>query len=99
MESSGGATTHNWSEAVEDLVHAGEVDEAISLLESRVSNLESELVKEELQNKNVGNPSFSIADQLSTALHELSKLYSDEGFSSRAEETLSRSLQIKHIKG
>ncbi|KAI3461246.1 hypothetical protein Pfo_017909 [Paulownia fortunei] len=99
MESSGGATTRNWTEAVEDLVHGGEVDQAISFLESTISNLENELKKEELQNKNSGKSSSSTADQLFTALQDLSKLYSTEGFSLRADQTLSRALQIKHRKG
>lgn len=98
MESSGGATTRNWTEEVEDLVHGGEVDRAISFLESTVSNLESELEKE-LQDNNGGGSSSSIADQLSTALEDLSKLYSAEGFSLRADQTFSRALQIKHGRG
>ncbi|KAK4408398.1 hypothetical protein Sango_0420800 [Sesamum angolense] len=99
MESSGGASKRNWTEAVEDLLHDGEVDQAISLLESTVSNLENELGKEELENKNGGGSSSSIADQLSTALQDLSKLYSAKGLSLRADETLSRALQVKHTKG
>ncbi|KAL0418361.1 UNVERIFIED_CONTAM: hypothetical protein Sradi_1249600 [Sesamum radiatum] len=99
MESSGGASKRNWTEAVEDLLHDGEVDQAISLLESTVSNLEKELGKEDLENKNGGGSSSSIADQLSTALQDLSKLYSAKGLSLRADETLSRALQVKHTKG
>ncbi|KAK4441333.1 Coiled-coil domain-containing protein R3HCC1L [Sesamum alatum] len=99
MESSGGATKRNWTEAVEDLLHDGEVDQAISLLESTVSNLENELEKEELENKNGGKSSSSIADQLSTALQDLSELYSAKGFSLRADQTHSRALQLKHTKG
>ncbi|KAL0390684.1 UNVERIFIED_CONTAM: hypothetical protein Scaly_0425500 [Sesamum calycinum] len=95
MESSGGASKRNWTEAVEDLLHDGEVDQAISLLESTVSNLEKELGKEDLENKNGGGSSSSIADQLSTALQDLSKLYSAKGLSLRADETLSRALQVK----
>ncbi|KAL0287904.1 UNVERIFIED_CONTAM: hypothetical protein Sradi_7114700, partial [Sesamum radiatum] len=98
MESSGGASKRNWTEAVEDLLHDGEVDQAISLLESTVSNLENELGKEELENKNGGKSSSSTADQLSTALYDLSKLYSAKGFSLRADQTLSRALQVKHTK-
>ncbi|KAL0437074.1 UNVERIFIED_CONTAM: hypothetical protein Sradi_0415300 [Sesamum radiatum] len=85
-ESSGGASKRNWTEAVEDLLHDGEVDQAISLLESTVSNLENELGKEELENKNGGKSSSSTADQLSTALYDLSKLYSAKGFSLRADQ-------------
>ncbi|XP_011090299.1 coiled-coil domain-containing protein R3HCC1L isoform X2 [Sesamum indicum] len=99
MESSGGASKRNWTEAVEDLLHDGEVEQAISLLESTVSNLENELEKEELENKNGGEFSSSTADQLSTALQDLSKLYSAKGYSLRADEILSRALQVKHTKG
>ncbi|KAL0460829.1 UNVERIFIED_CONTAM: hypothetical protein Slati_0710100 [Sesamum latifolium] len=99
MESSGGASKRNWTEEVEDLLHDGEVDQAISLLESIVLNLENELEKEELENKNGGESSSSTADQLSTALLDLSKLYSSKGLSLRADQTLSRALQVKHTKG
>ncbi|KAK6138166.1 hypothetical protein DH2020_028102 [Rehmannia glutinosa] len=97
MDGSGGATTGNWTEAVEDLVHAGKVDQAISLLESIVSNLENELEKV-LGSENSGKSAFSIADQLYVALQDLSKLYSVAGFSIKADQTISRALQIKHKK-
>ncbi|KAL8479934.1 hypothetical protein ACS0TY_026758 [Phlomoides rotata] len=97
MESSGGATGSNWTEEAEDLVHGGEVDRAISFLESTISNLENEL--KELQHKNGGKSSSSIADQLSTALEDLSKLYHSKGFSLKADQTFSRALNIKHGKG
>lgn len=85
MESSGVA---NWTEKVEDLVHGGEDGQAIAFLESTVSNLEEQLINDS-----------SIADQLSTALQDLSKLYSARGFSLKADQTFSRALQIKHGKG
>ncbi|KAK6144174.1 hypothetical protein DH2020_020994 [Rehmannia glutinosa] len=74
--------TGSWTEAVEDLVHAGKVDQAISFLESIVSNLENELEKE-LGSENSGKSAFSIADQLYVALQDLSKLYSVAGFLSK----------------
>ncbi|KAK6138457.1 hypothetical protein DH2020_027777 [Rehmannia glutinosa] len=97
MDGSGGATTGSWTEAVEDLVHTGKVDQAISFLESIVSNLENELEKE-LGSENSGKSAFSIADQLYVALQDLSKLYSVAGFSIKADQTISRALQIKHKK-
>lgn len=98
MESSGGATGCNWTEEAEDLVHGGEVERAISFLESTISNLENEL-KQELQHKNGGKLSSSIANQLSTALEDLSKLYHAKGLSLKADQTFSRALEIKHGKG
>lgn len=89
MESSGGTTVPNWTEEVEDLVHDGDVDRAISFLESTVSTLENQLKNDE----------NGVADQLATALQDLSKLYSAQGFSLRADQTFSRALQIKHRKG
>ncbi|XP_057782039.1 uncharacterized protein LOC131000252 [Salvia miltiorrhiza] len=95
MESSGGATAPNWTEKVEDLVHGGEVDEAIAFLESTVSNL----VEQFKNDKNGGMSPSSVADQLATALQDLSKLYSARGFSLRADQAFSRALQISHAKG
>ncbi|KAL3850257.1 hypothetical protein ACJIZ3_012139 [Penstemon smallii] len=90
MERSGGDTTDNWTEAVEDLVHGGEIDQATSLLESIASNLEKEFELE----KNT-----KVADKLSTALQDLSKLYSVKGLSLKADQALSRAIQIKHQNG
>lgn len=95
MESSGGATTPNWTEKVEDLVDGGEVDQAIAFLEFTVFNLEEQFKTD----KNGGMSPSSVADQLATALQDLSKLYSARGFSLRADQTFSRALQIKHAKG
>ncbi|CAI9781386.1 unnamed protein product [Fraxinus pennsylvanica] len=94
MESSSGATDCNWSEAVEDLVHGGEIDKAISFLESTLSSLE----KEKLNNDEKNSSSLK-DDQLSTVFLELSKLYSTKGLSLKADQALSRALQIKHKKG
>uniref|UniRef100_A0A5B6YSI6 Coiled-coil domain-containing protein R3HCC1L n=1 Tax=Davidia involucrata TaxID=16924 RepID=A0A5B6YSI6_DAVIN len=72
----------NWTESVEDLVHGGDVDKAISLLESVVSKLES----------------FNLSHsdlQLSSALFDLSKLYNSKGFSLKADEAQSRALLIR----
>uniref|UniRef100_A0A5B6YSQ9 Putative coiled-coil domain-containing protein R3HCC1L isoform X2 n=1 Tax=Davidia involucrata TaxID=16924 RepID=A0A5B6YSQ9_DAVIN len=72
----------NWTESVEDLVHGGDVDKAISLLESVVSKLES----------------FNLSHsdlQLSSALFDLSKLYNSKGFSLKADDARSRALLIR----
>ncbi|KAG8387424.1 hypothetical protein BUALT_Bualt02G0020000 [Buddleja alternifolia] len=87
MSSSGGATACNWTETVEDLVDGGEIDQAISYLESTITNLEKEIIVENEEHVN---------DQLSTALQDLSKLYSTKGLSLRADESLSRALQLKN---
>nr|XP_016504588.1 PREDICTED: uncharacterized protein LOC107822548 isoform X2 [Nicotiana tabacum] len=77
----------NWSEKVEDLVNGGEINEAISLLEKMVSKLEME---------SQTSPSDSqIVKQLSTALLDLSKLYSTKGLSLQADQTRSRAFVIK----
>lgn len=100
METSNGsgATTLNWTEAVEDLVHAGEIDQAISILEPIVASLEKEIGKHEFQNV-VGSSSTSKSDQLYAAFQDLYKLYSAKGLSLRADQVLSRALQIKQRKG
>ncbi|KAH0664380.1 hypothetical protein KY284_029311 [Solanum tuberosum] len=74
----------NWSEKVEDLVDAGEINEAISLLEELVAKLEYE-------SQNSSNSQL----RLSTALLELSKLYSTQGLSLRADQTRSKAFLIK----
>ncbi|XP_049411833.1 uncharacterized protein LOC125874844 isoform X1 [Solanum stenotomum] len=74
----------NWSEKVEDLVDAGEINEAISLLEELVAKLEYE-------SQNSSNSRL----RLSTALLELSKLYSTQGLSLRADQTRSKAFLIK----
>ncbi|XP_027773219.1 R3H and coiled-coil domain-containing protein 1 isoform X2 [Solanum pennellii] len=74
----------NWSEKVEDLVDAGEIDGAISLLEELVAKLEFE-------SQNSSNSQLP----LSTALLELSKLYSTQGLSLRADQTRSKAFLIK----
>ncbi|KAJ8563434.1 hypothetical protein K7X08_031886 [Anisodus acutangulus] len=77
----------NWSEKVEDLVDGGEISEAISLLEKLVAKLENESQKS-------SNSQFLV--QLSTALLDLSKLYSTQGLSLQADKTRSRAFLIKH---
>ncbi|KAK4370636.1 hypothetical protein RND71_010111 [Anisodus tanguticus] len=79
----------NWSEKVEDLVDGGEISEAISLLEKLVAKLENESQKS-------SNSQFLV--QLSTALLDLSKLYSTQGLSLQADKTRSRAFLIKHSK-
>ncbi|XP_073146168.1 uncharacterized protein [Henckelia pumila] len=95
---SSGAATLNWTEAVEDLVHAGEIDQAISILEPIVATLENEFEKHESQDF-LGSSSTSRADQLYAALQDLYKLYSAKGLSLRADQVISRALQIKQRKG
>ncbi|RDX67336.1 Coiled-coil domain-containing protein R3HCC1L, partial [Mucuna pruriens] len=73
----------NWSEAVEDLVDAGDVEAAISLLESVVETL---------------NPSDSASQlPLASALSDLANLYSSKGFSLKADQLLSRASLLKHL--
>ncbi|XP_075633145.1 uncharacterized protein LOC142605605 isoform X2 [Castanea sativa] len=60
----------NWSEAVEDLLDAGDTDGAISLLETQVSKL---------QTLNSSNSA------LASALGDLATLYSSKGFSLKAD--------------
>ncbi|KAF3439486.1 hypothetical protein FNV43_RR17764 [Rhamnella rubrinervis] len=74
---------NNWSEAVEDLVEAGEIDAAISLLESVVSELESK------------KQATGSDPQLVSALTDLAKLYSSKGFSMKADHIHSRASVIQ----
>lgn len=70
----------NWSEKVEDLIDAGEINEAISFLEKLVTD----------------SPNSSDSpQQLSTVLLELSKLYSTKGLSLLADQTRTRAFLIK----
>lgn len=75
----------NWSEAVEDLVAAGDTDGAISLLETRVSNLQS---------LSSSNPAVLL--QLASALGDLASLYSSKRFSLKADDLRSRASLLKH---
>jgi hypothetical protein len=75
----------NWSEAVEDLVATGDTDGAISLLETRVSNLQS---------LSSSNPAVLL--QLASALGDLASLYSSKGFSLKADDLRSRASLLKH---
>ncbi|KAF5204645.1 coiled-coil protein [Thalictrum thalictroides] len=78
MES--GEEEDNWSEAVEDLVDGGNIEGAISLLESTISKLET---------LNLSNL------KLSSALTDLANLYSSQGFSTKADELQTRAFLIK----
>lgn len=79
-----GEESSNWSETVEDLLDQGDVDKAISRLESVVSELQTRT-----------NPSQSDHLQLSSALFDLAKLYSAQGFSLKADEARSRALLLR----
>ncbi|KAF8397981.1 hypothetical protein HHK36_016907 [Tetracentron sinense] len=71
-----------WSEAVEELVDRGDIDGAISLLESVISKLET--------------PNSSQSDlQLASALGDLANLYSSRGFSLKSDELQTRAFLIK----
>ncbi|KAK7263461.1 hypothetical protein RJT34_31052 [Clitoria ternatea] len=73
----------NWSESVEDLVEAGDVERAISLLESVVETL---------------NPSDRVSQlQLASALSELANLYSSKGFSLKADVLLCRAQLLRQV--
>lgn len=74
----------NWSEKVEDLVDGGEINEAISLLEKLVAKLENE-------SENSSDSQL----RLFTALLDLSKLYSTQGLSLKADQTRSKAILIK----
>ncbi|XP_030521019.2 uncharacterized protein LOC115734400 [Rhodamnia argentea] len=80
--------TTNWSEEVEDLVSAGEVSSAVSLLESLISKLELQQEDE---------PSSNL--QLASALAELARLYSSQGFSLKSDQHLARSSLLKQRGG
>lgn len=80
MESEG--NNWNWTEVVEDLVHEGDTEKAISVLEEVISKLENQ------------NENGSSSSQLATALFDLSKLYSTQGVSLKADETRNRAFQI-----
>ncbi|KAL6966744.1 hypothetical protein U1Q18_032536 [Sarracenia purpurea var. burkii] len=73
----------NWSEHVEDLVHDGEVEKAISYLESVVSKIET-----------LDSSQFEYL-QLSSALFDLANLYSAKGFSLKADDARSRALIVR----
>lgn len=75
----------NWSERVEDLVDAGEVDTAISLLESVVETL-------------TPIPDRSSQLQLASALSDLANLYSSKGFPLKAYDLQSRASFITQLQ-
>ncbi|XP_050285363.1 uncharacterized protein LOC126724952 [Quercus robur] len=70
----------NWSEAVEDLLDAGDTDGAIALLETQVSKL---------QTLNSSNSA------LASALGDLATLYSSKGFSLKADDLRSQAQLLK----
>ncbi|KAK9122906.1 hypothetical protein Sjap_012508 [Stephania japonica] len=75
----------NWSAQVEDLIDKGDEEGAISLLESLISNLETPN----------SSPSSSDLLRLAAALTDLANLYSNRGFSLKADELQSRAFVIK----
>lgn len=79
----------NWSEAVEDLVEAGNTEAAISLLESTISKLEK------IQQSQPTKESLNL--QLASALTNLANLYSSNGFSLKSDHLLSCAFQIRYI--
>ncbi|CAL9099867.1 unnamed protein product [Musa textilis] len=81
----GGGGGDGWSEAVEDLVDRGDVEGAISVLESVVSRLQT------LD----GPPSPSGDLRLASALGDLADLHSSRGFSLKADELRSGALAIR----
>ncbi|KAJ4979193.1 hypothetical protein NE237_009973 [Protea cynaroides] len=73
----------NWSVAVEDLVDGGDVEGAISVLESVISKLQS-------------GPSSSPSDlELASALGDLANIYSRRGFSLKADELRTQAFLVK----
>ncbi|XP_042434154.1 R3H and coiled-coil domain-containing protein 1-like [Zingiber officinale] len=84
MEAGGSSGGDGWSEAVEDLVERGDIEGAISVLESVVSRLQSE------------EPSSPSGDlRLATALEDLAEIHSSRGFSLKADEIRSRALAVR----
>lgn len=76
----------NWSEAVEDLVSAGDTQGAISFLETLISKLE---------NPGESSKTTTVDLQLASALSELSNLFSSIGFSLKSDELQSRAALIR----
>ncbi|RRT59505.1 hypothetical protein B296_00028015 [Ensete ventricosum] len=85
MEAGGGGGGDGWSEAVEDLVDRGDVEGAISVLESVVSRLQT-----------LDGPLLPSGDlRLAAALGDLADLHSSRGFSLKADELRSRAVAIR----
>ncbi|XP_010931059.1 uncharacterized protein [Elaeis guineensis] len=82
MDGGGGGGGDGWSEAVEDLVEQGDVDGAISVLESVVSKLETR-----------SPPSDDL--RLASALSVLADLHSSRSFSLKADELRFRALALR----
>ncbi|XP_010247254.1 PREDICTED: uncharacterized protein LOC104590320 isoform X3 [Nelumbo nucifera] len=72
-----------WSDSVENLLDEGDIDGAISLLESVILKTQ------------IGSSSPSSNLQLATALSDLAKLYSSKGFSLKADEIQTKAFLIK----
>ncbi|KAL2932707.1 Coiled-coil domain-containing protein R3HCC1L [Bienertia sinuspersici] len=68
----------NWSEEVEDLVESGDIDSAISLLETLIPKLQSP----------------NSHSQLASALFELANLYSSKGLSLKSDQARSQASAI-----
>lgn len=84
MEKDEEGNEKNWSERVEDLVDAGEVESAITLLESIVETLNSS-----------SSSDWVSQLQLASALTDLANLYSSKGFSLKAHDLQSQASVIK----
>lgn len=89
MESSSSSikeASNGWGDRVEDLVDSGDVEGAISLLESVIANFGT-----------LGSSSSSSSDnlRLAAALGDLADLQSSRGFSLRADELRSRALLLR----
>lgn len=78
-----------WSDRVEDLVDNGDVDGAISLLETVIANLET------LGSSSSSSSSPSGDLRLATALSDLADIHSSRGFSIKADELQSRALLVR----
>ncbi|TYG53641.1 hypothetical protein ES288_D09G125800v1 [Gossypium darwinii] len=72
----------SWSEKVEDLVAAGDMQGAISFLENLISQLQTASSSDDLR--------------LPSALSDLASLYSSIGFSLKSDQLLSRASLLKH---
>ncbi|XP_072962866.1 uncharacterized protein [Typha angustifolia] len=81
-------TKLTWTDEVEDLVDRGDVDGAISLLESIVAKLET---------LDCSSPPSSAADdlRLAAALGDLADIYASRGFSLKADEIRSRAIAAR----
>ncbi|GLT48655.1 hypothetical protein SLA2020_222650 [Shorea laevis] len=81
-----GEEAANWSEAVEDLVAAGDTQGAISFLENLISKL---------QVRDDSAETTALDLQLASALCDLANLYSSIGFSLKSDELRNRASLIR----